>query len=190
MRKSGASHKTWLQSLAPSWDCCHTCSSHTDITLQETMYPLPHMCWCLVSRPMHGSHLCTSAHDSSFPSRSCCRLSILPFSASGPVWILKTHQDLPYMNGLNSLLPFDDGPKPECSLLAVQFGGSCATSGPGVELADAGHCVSGFHELQPCTQALLPDLPGCQQANHKFSWPPTEPQTAGLPVSRVMALDL
>jgi hypothetical protein len=27
MRKSGASHKTYLQSLAPSWDCCHTCSS-------------------------------------------------------------------------------------------------------------------------------------------------------------------
>jgi hypothetical protein len=28
MRKSGASHKTWPQSLAPSWDCCHTRSSH------------------------------------------------------------------------------------------------------------------------------------------------------------------
>jgi hypothetical protein len=27
MRKSGASHKTYLQSQAPSWDCCHTCSS-------------------------------------------------------------------------------------------------------------------------------------------------------------------
>jgi hypothetical protein len=31
MRKSGASHKTWLQSRAPSWDCCHTRSSHYNI---------------------------------------------------------------------------------------------------------------------------------------------------------------
>jgi hypothetical protein len=28
MRKSGASHETWLQSWAPSWDCRHTSSSH------------------------------------------------------------------------------------------------------------------------------------------------------------------
>jgi hypothetical protein len=29
MRKSGASHKTWLQSRAPSWDYHHTRSPHT-----------------------------------------------------------------------------------------------------------------------------------------------------------------
>jgi hypothetical protein len=38
MRKSGASHKTWLQSRAPSWDYRHTRSPHVCVVC---------MCLCL-----------------------------------------------------------------------------------------------------------------------------------------------
>jgi hypothetical protein len=34
MSISGASHETWLQSSwVPSWDCCHTCSSHLPLLI-------------------------------------------------------------------------------------------------------------------------------------------------------------
>ena len=37
MRKSGASHKTWLQSRAPSWDYHHTCSPQVSMaTVKST----------------------------------------------------------------------------------------------------------------------------------------------------------
>lgn len=66
-----------------------------------------------------------------------------------PLQCLGTHQDLPHMNCLNSLLPFDDGPKTKHSQGCLSTlpsaggaaGGSCGTSGPGVQLAGAGHCA-------------------------------------------------
>ena len=47
MRKSGASHKTWLQSQAPSWDCCHTHSPHLPLlyVLAERMSDLGCTLW-------------------------------------------------------------------------------------------------------------------------------------------------
>jgi hypothetical protein len=43
MRKSGASHETWLQFRAPSWGCCHTRSSHYITTLVHLMYLVIYM---------------------------------------------------------------------------------------------------------------------------------------------------